>query len=200
MLFAWSRLCRPATLALLAFTVACSTGSGAAPCGQGGADDAGVCTAGQTQSYVSCADLTTPVVSYRQTIQPVFNASCGVSSPGMCHAKQPANTSTKYLIYMGGGADAGVDASEVLAALVNVTAQEDPQMKLVAPGDPGGSYLMHKLDGDQCQFAAACDATRFPLWSEPTPCGATMPYTAAQLPTDVRDQVRRWIAQGAKNN
>jgi hypothetical protein len=58
----------------------------------------------------------------------------------------------------------------------------------VTPGDPSNSYLMHKLDADQCQFAAQCVAGD---------CLKPMPYDVGSLTTDKRDLVRRWIAQGA---
>lgn len=74
-------------------------------------------------------------------------------------------------------------------------------MSFVAPGDPMHSFLMHKLDGDQCTLAQQCaDSGLTSLTSGPTPCGNDMPNGAAMLPPATRDAVRAWINQGAANN
>jgi hypothetical protein len=49
---------------------------------------------------------------------------------------------------------------------------------------------MRKIDGDQCFFAGKCNLLG---------CGLTMP-AAEQLDLQSRDTIRRWIAQGAKEN
>ena len=65
-------------------------------------------------------------------------------------------------------------------------------MSFVTPGDPARSYLMHKLDGDQCQFNTLCTAAD---------CQHAMPSDLEVLiPVAERDIVRRWIAQGARAN
>jgi hypothetical protein len=64
-------------------------------------------------------------------------------------------------------------------------------MPYVTPGKPEESYLMHKLDGDQCYFDDQCLGHR---------CQASMPNLGTSLPVGTRDIVRRWIAQGAMNN
>jgi len=65
-------------------------------------------------------------------------------------------------------------------------------MPLVTASDPSKSYLMHKLDGDQCQYNAECSGQS---------CLSLMPSGGTQLlPVATRDVVRRWIAQGAQNN
>jgi hypothetical protein len=78
-----------------------------------------------------------------------------------------------------------------------VTSREDLSMNLVTASDPAHSFLMHKVDGDQCTLMAECavDASSRPN------CGAFMPYQSpAVLDAPTRDTVRRWIAQGAGNN
>ena len=65
-------------------------------------------------------------------------------------------------------------------------------MPLVTPGSPEKSFLMHKLDADQCAYAAACTVAD---------CGAKMPRDGTMpLAPQNRDNVRRWIAQGAGDN
>ena len=140
----------------------------------------------------------TPTVSFAQDVQPTFNMSCSLSTPGTCHALQPAGNSTPWLVYLG-AATGTVDAGAVLSGLVGKPAAEDPSMNLITAGDPENSYLMHKLDYDECQFAAECNKQQSvnPQFAE---CGVGMPYQSGILDPDTRDNIRRWIAQGTKNN
>ena len=62
--------------------------------------------------------------------------------------------------------------------------------KIVAPGDPGKSFLMHKMDNSLKCETLTCGAK----------CGGSMPLGSPTLSQDQRDTVRRWIAQGAKND
>jgi hypothetical protein len=188
----------------LAVFIACSSSSSGGGggdgsggnCGGGGADG-GVCTPGTTPAYTSCVtDLTTPTVSFATDVQPTFNSSCSLSTPGTCHALQPAGNSTPWLVYLGNPMG-GVDAGQVLSGLVGQPAEEDPGMSLIKAGDPENSYLMHKLDYDQCQFSAPCNDTKNQVFFN---CGVGMPYQSGILDPTTRDNIRRWIAQGAKNN
>jgi hypothetical protein len=72
-------------------------------------------------------------------------------------------------------------------------------MHLVAAGDPTNSYLMHKLDGDSCQWATDCAANQS-VNQEFAGCGILMPFDSPELAADTRDTIRRWIKQGAMNN
>ena len=67
-------------------------------------------------------------------------------------------------------------------------------MKLVAPSDPANSFLMHKVDGDQCTLAAACANSAF------RDCGQQMPWNSGTIEATSADAIRAWIAQGAQNN
>jgi hypothetical protein len=71
--------------------------------------------------------------------------------------------------------------SNVHANLVNRPSTQ-VNLPLVAPGNPDGSYLMHKIEG-----RAGIVGVRMPQ-------GMT-PLTAAQI-----DAIRRWIQNGAPNN
>jgi hypothetical protein len=69
-------------------------------------------------------------------------------------------------------------------------------MNFVKAGDPENSFLMLKLDGDQCLHDSQCVKGT---------CGGVMPLDNAkpfdnQLPVSERDTFRRWISQGAKQN
>lgn len=93
----------------------------------------------------------------------VFTPSCAFSS---CH---------------GAGAGAGgldLNAGSSYDALVDVASTGAPDQTLVIPGDPDGSYLMLKLDGD------------------PSITGDEMP-PGASLESERLELVRAWIAAGA---
>lgn len=141
--------------------------------------------------FISDADLTV-AVSFAQNVAPVFQKSCTPGGGFTCHG---AGIASPFL----GASDGGTDAASILDSIVGIEAGEDPEMDYVAPNQPDQSYLMHKIDGDQCTLAAECALS---LDNEYYPnCGASMPFLPhALLPVSVRDQVRAWIAQGAQNN
>lgn len=62
--------------------------------------------------------------------------------------------------------------------LVNATARQAPAFVYVAPGDPGQSYLVHKLEGTQTS-------------------GSRMPLGAPPLSADEINMIRQWISAGA---
>jgi hypothetical protein len=179
-------------------TIGCSSSSsgGGGTCDIGGADG-GMCEAptssNPTPAYTSCAtNLTSPTVSFAKDVMPTFNDSCGVSNA--CH-QPPANPAVASLVL--GLPDGGVPMAMAIQNIVGKSALENPNMEIVKAGDPENSYLMHKLDGDQCQFAAACNKTGNPIFAN---CGTQMPYNSGVLDPATRDNIRRWIAQGAQNN
>ena len=65
--------------------------------------------------------------------------------------------------------------------LVNVNSTQEPTKKRVNPSDPAGSYLVIKIDGNQTQ-------------------GGRMPAGGSALSSAKRQNIRNWIAKGAKNN
>jgi hypothetical protein len=174
-------LCIAAT-AILGTTAACSSGP-----------DGTDTMPGNCMAYTSTADLSQPV-SFRKDVMPIFHESCGG-----CH-KAPMNM-TPHSLELGGG-DAGVEPSALLTKLVGSKAAEAPEMDLIAPGDPANSYLMHKMDNDQCTLSAQCNAGT--LGSKIPNCGNAMPPVPASMPPKLssatRDIVRAWIHQGAQDN
>ncbi|MGH7298025.1 MAG: hypothetical protein ACRELB_24005 [Polyangiaceae bacterium] len=167
---------------------ACSNSTG----GSGGPGvDAGQ-PADACVAFQSDADLTAPTVAFSTDILPTFQRSCGIAG-STCHGARSVTTQQRPFL---GFPDGGTDAGEIVSDIVGVAANEDPSLNLVVAGDPGQSYLMHKLDGDVCQFAAACaqGPTQY------TDCGQQMPYSSPPLDESTRDVVRRWIAQGAQSN
>lgn len=144
-------------------------------------------------AVTSDADLTTPSVSFQGDILPTFQLSCGIAG-STCHGT-PNVATTQQRPFLG-YPDGGTDASDVIKGLVGVATNEDPGMQYVVASDPEHSYLMHKVDGDQCQFAAACAQGQ----TQYTDCGQQMPYSSPPLDQKTLDDIRRWIAQGAQNN
>jgi len=163
------------------------------PCNEGGANG-GNCTA-STPPFVSCADLAAPTVSFASDVLPVFQTSCGIAG-ATCHGNPMVNAKATGQPYLG-MPTGGTDAGQVLAGIVGVPSAEDPQMNNVTAGQPAQSWLMHKLDGDQCLYAAQCKATGNPVFAN---CGLQQPYSSGVLDLATRDTIRRWIAQGAKDN
>lgn len=143
--------------------------------------DAGACVA-----YASAPgfDLTTPAMSFETNVMPVLTASCSSAS---CHGVADG---AQGGLFLGAELQHGADAAKVYKNLVGPMAGELGSMPYVTPGDPAKSFIMHKLDGDQCMLAEQC-ANRT--------CNDTMPRDG-QLPVETRDILRRWIAQGAQNN
>jgi len=105
-------------------------------------------------------------VNYALDIQPIWDLKCVAG----CHTA-------------GGAATAGplLNDGASHAALVD---KQSPTvaMLLVAPGDPDGSYLWHKVAGTQNDV--------------PNGGGARMPIGPA-LSDDELDLIERWIAEGA---
>jgi len=162
-----------------------SSGSGS---GGGDPDGGAGCT-----PFTSSANLTTPPVHFTADVLPVFQRSCGIAG-ATCHGT-PSVATVDMRPYLG-NFDGGTDAAAVVKGLVGVSSPEDPKLDIVKVGDPANSYLMHKLDGDQCQFAADCAQGQ----TQYTDCGQTMPYSSPALDEATRDTIRRWIAQGAKSD
>ena len=91
----------------------------------------------------------------------VFNPSCIV-----CHSGANAPQGLR------------LDAANSFTNLVGVPSREDSSFLRVAPGDPGQSYLIHKLEGTASS-------------------GAQMPLGGPPIPQSTIDFVRQWITDGA---
>ena len=125
-------------------------------------------------------DTAAPVVSFANDVMPIFAQSCAFST---CHGSSTGSANGVFL---------GKDAARVYTAIVGVRGDELQTMPFITAGDPRQSYLMRKMDGSQCALDAQCSGGS---------CLHFMPQTndtVLDLPT--RDIVRRWIAQGAKQN
>jgi len=96
-----------------------------------------------------------------------------------------ANVLTPMCIgcHAGAAAPAGLrlDASSSYALLVGVPSAEGGSVLRVAPGNPGGSYLVQKLEGSAA-------------------VGARMPLGGPYLDAATLAVIRQWIADGAKKD
>jgi hypothetical protein len=143
----------------------------------GGCPDDQVC-----RDYVPPAtfDAQNPPVSFSRQVMPIFGNHCALPS---CHGSAFGSANGVYL--------GGTDAAAIHKRIVEVRSSELPTMSFVKAGDPRESYLLRKMDGSTCLLDAQCtDAS----------CGQSMPRNDETLPIEQRDLVRRWIAQGAKND
>jgi hypothetical protein len=161
------------SLALVVATVAFAASSSGCP----GSDPAG----DACEDYAPPAgfDATTPAVSFSKDVMPIFGQSCAFST---CHGSTVGAANGVFL---------GKDAPRAHAAIVNVRGDELPTMPFVTPGNPRESYVMRKMDGSQCAIDAQCTGGS---------CQGSMPKNEVLLDLATRDKVRRWIAQGAKND
>lgn len=96
----------------------------------------------------------------------------GRTSCVSCHTNQGRNPSGGLNLF-----GASYDA------LVNVASRGRPDLKLVVPGDPDGSYLIHKLEGK-----SGIVGVRMPRAGPPYLTGGQMLV------------IRRWIALGARRD
>ncbi len=128
-------------------------------CG-GGSDD------GDTDTDIDNIEIEATFSSIHEN---VFRKRC---SAGACH-----NVST---------AAGGLTLSSSVAAyegLVGKPATIAPSKMRVAPGDPGGSFLLHKLRGELAEGE-----------------GDPMPYKNVVLGDGTIAKIEEWIAAGAPNN
>jgi hypothetical protein len=136
--------------------------------------DGGAC---QLYEVPATLDLTSPVRSFTADVLPILTSRCG----NACHGTSaPAGNLTL----------AG-SASAVHGALVGKPSGELGAMSFVATGDPTRSFMMHKLDGDQCVYDTTCAGGS---------CQQPMPMSGGGLSPAQRDTIRQWIYQGAALN
>ena len=162
---------------------------------------------------------TTPAVSFKTQVVPIFQNSCALSTS--CHGCDPtisSNCTTGGVNpFLGTPTmDGAMTATQIQAIITQTVGQPaalqtstvnplnmvgDPDTKIVAAGDPQHSFMMYKLDGNPAAADATQEVTCATLTCVDTKsCGLAMPSGGPQLPQADRDTIRRWIAQGAMNN
>lgn len=108
-----------------------------------------------------------------ESVQAIIARSCAFSS---CHGAARAHPR--------------LAADLAYEALTTGRSMQDPSLRLVMPGDPSQSWIMHKLDGTMSSRPICSDATR--------PCGTSMPQSSELLPAAERELIRTWIRLGAQ--
>jgi hypothetical protein len=156
--------------------VLAAVGCGAPP-PQFGDVDAGTCMAYEVPAT---EDLSTPSTSFATDVMPLLAMHCS-----QCHGTTSSPSGNLFL------GKSSSDATAVFTGLVGVASGELGDMNFVTTTDPSHSYIMLKLDGDQCLYNSTCAGGT---------CQDPMPQSGGQLSTSDRDTIRRWIYQGATNN
>lgn len=120
----------------------------------------------------------------RAQVDTIVHFSCSIAS---CHGRSPGQG--HLFLPKSQLADAGAGLyGDWYDQVVGVASQTNPSMQLVKPGDPAGSWLVHKVGGDQCYFKDACAMGN---------CGDRMPQANLALdPVDVATIVE-WVREGA---
>lgn len=127
--------------------------------------------------------------SFATDVLPIFENSCALSTS--CHgdpsSPDPASGYRPYL----GAVDPPSDIDLIFSTVVGQDSHNVAGMKMIDPGKPETSFLMHKMDNDLTCAALTC---------KDGDCGTEMPQGSDPLPAETRNTVRDWILQGAANN
>ncbi len=172
---------------------AAGCGGGGGSGGSGGSGGGG----GSGGSPSNCRDYsgfdgTTPAVSFKTDVLPVFQRSCGVST--QCHGDASVPFQDRPFFGPNKNTTATADdIAKIIAGSVGVPSALETSMPIITAGDPEHSFLMYKMDGEVLCGKLDCAST--------DACGGIMPQGATEpLATAERTAIRRWIAQGAANN
>ena len=141
--------------------------------------------------------------SFRTDVLPIFEQSCSLSTS--CHGDPSSpTTGLGYQPYLGKtSSDTNPsDITKIFATVVGVASPVATNLKIIDPGNPENSFLMHKMDGDiTCSMLSCAAPTATTAGSAMgLGCGVSMPMGVDPLGLATRDTVRDWIKQGAMNN
>ncbi len=108
-------------------------------------------------------------LTFSGSVQPIFNQRCALSR---CHTgTSPAG-------------ELNLEQGQAHGNIVNVTGSV-PTIKLIRPGLPDSSFLVHKIQGTQASVGGS---------------GNRMPLLNCCLSQNQIDAIRAWIRVGARNN
>lgn len=138
--------------------------------------DAGSGPSRQCLAPPPAADLTQPAISFKTQVVPIVEKNCSLAA---CHG----DTQVSLGIYL------PQDPAQIYKAL-HAPATTNLKLDFVKAGAPTDSFVMHKLDGTHCGLDKDCVKGS---------CGTEMP-PGETLSIEDRTTIRRWIAQGAKDN
>jgi hypothetical protein len=190
-LLAASFIAVSAALGVSSLTACGGSGSGG---GNGGGSAVNDCF-----DYTSF-DGTTPSVSFKTDVLPIFRNSCGLSDA--CHGSESGSGAQHFYGLANSKGDmTATQIQEIFDQAVGKDAVDNPGMSIIAAGAPGNSFMMYKLDGDpnNSDLAAQVTCSKLSCASDKS-CGEAMPQGGPALSADERNVIRRWIAQGAMNN
>jgi hypothetical protein len=196
-----ARFTIPVLSALLAASLAIATSGSLAGCGGGTSSTGGGGGGGGSSCGLGadgCFDYTcfkgdSPTVGFKADVLPIFRTSCGLSSS--CHGSECGPAGQHYLGPKNSDPEpTAAQIQMIFDQWVGQTPSVDAGMNLISPKDPEHSFFMYKLDGLKCsKLTCAGDNT----------CDALMPDGVSEstlMDQSKRDTIRRWIAQGAKND
>ena len=188
-----ARLTISALSALLAASLAIAASGSIAGCGgdTGGAGSCGLDADGCFD--YACFKGDSPTVSFKADVLPILRNSCALSTS--CHNSEADKGGQHYLGTKKSDPEPTPAQIQIIFdQWVGQTPAINAGMNLIAPKDPEHSFFMYKLDGLKCsKLTCAGDNT----------CDALMPEGVTEtslMPQAQRDTLRRWIAQGAKND
>jgi hypothetical protein len=190
--------------------------------GDGGdGDDGPSCPPGTCPVVTTGVDLTQPRITYLQDLMsadPKVGTIRRACNSSACHGRAVGSKASLYL---------GPNISNINNVPIDIALCEQVKAGLLAPsktlahmpnmtlGEPDNSFLTQKIDGcqnsngfpacatDQVSTATApCCKLQSGSLAGAGPCGNSMPRAedGDLLCSDERDNVRRWIAQGAPCN
>jgi hypothetical protein len=147
----------------------------------------------------STIDLTTPTVSFKTDVLPIFRQSCGLSTS--CHGSPTGGSLGGQHFYGPSNSAPAPSAADIQAIMdqsVGKASTANPDMVVIKAGDPAASFMMYKLDGDPLAVnGVTCEKL---TCAADMSCLLAMPSGGPQLPETSLSTIRRWIAQGAKND
>jgi hypothetical protein len=141
--------------------------------------------------------------SFRTDVIPIFGRACAFS---ICHGSDQNPMGNLYLgpninNVQGNAASTppfyppdDATLATIHGGLVGANGKLPVTMLLVQAGNPKGSFLMHKIEGDQSCADIACNAI------DTGKCGEAMPQRTTPLEAGAIMAIRDWIAQGASND
>jgi len=121
-------------------------------------------------------------VSFKDDVAPLLATNCALAA---CHSSKESNLNF-YITY---------EPAQIYAELMKAS-PTCSSSKFVVPGKPDESMVMLKMDNEQEKLPESCTSARR---SEMPPGDPPKSGNALMAKKD-RDLVRRWIAQGAKDN
>lgn len=200
------------SILLGAFGLVSAACGGSSSSGGGGGSAAGDCF-----DYTGF-DGTTPAVTFAADVLPIFQGLCGLSSA--CHGCNavgtPGCTSPGYQPFLGVSlTDPKMTTAQIAAIFATAVGQPaqlqtstidgsmvgNPSMSIIKASDPANSFLLYKIDGSFPSTPDNSEVTCSTLTcAADMSCGGAMPSGGPALSSTDRDTIRRWIAQGAKND